>query len=187
LTRTRRRTILKAPHKDESYFAAEPSNSAATLVSAPKAGIMIARIVHFGSDNSFRVALLKTAGYSVDECNSVSQLHAALIGLREADAVVISEGDGDAPYDAISLTRSTSMVPLILFRSRNPHYDESEFDLVVPEAIDPAKCLSDIARLISSRRQLTESAADIRQPRVASNPISLASHNRPAPRNPGIA
>jgi hypothetical protein len=36
LTRTRRRTILKAPHKDESYFAAEPSNSAASSVSAPK-------------------------------------------------------------------------------------------------------------------------------------------------------
>jgi hypothetical protein len=124
---------------------------------------MVARIVHFGLDSCFRGALLKAAGHSVEECNSVSQLHAALIGVREADAVVFSEGEGEVPYDAISLTRSTSTAPLILFRSRSPHYDESEFDLVIPEFTDPNKWLKEIAALIAGRRQ----QADLHHPKSA--------------------
>jgi hypothetical protein len=155
---------------------------------------MVARIVHFGLDNCFRVALLKAAGHFVYECNSVSQLHAALIGIRQADAVVISESDGEVPYDAISLTRSTSMAPLILFRSRSAHYDESEFDLVIPELTDPNKWLSEIAHLVARRRQQADhnhpdqhhpnSAADI--PGNGS-PVRVSRPNRTSPRNPDLA
>jgi hypothetical protein len=122
---------------------------------------MVARFVHFGIDSCFRGALLKAAGHSVEECTSVSHLHAALIGVREVNAVVFSEGDGEVPYDAISLARSTSTAPLILFRSRSPRYDESEFDLVIPELTDPKKWLKEIAGLINGRRQ----QADLHHPK----------------------
>jgi hypothetical protein len=113
---------------------------------------MDARIVHFGFDDCHRIAVLKSAGYSVEECKSIAQLHAALVGVREVEAVVITETDEIEPDEAISVTRATSMAPLILFQSLKPHYDVSEFDLVVPCPTDPYKRLGDIRAVIDQRK-----------------------------------
>jgi hypothetical protein len=124
---------------------------------------MDARIVHFGFDDCARIAVLKRAGYCVEDCNSVSLLHAALVEVRGADAVAITENDGVAPNDLISLARATSMAPLILFQSTNPHYDESEFDLVVPALTGPRQWLSEIGRLIEQKHSAAESQKEARQ------------------------
>jgi hypothetical protein len=116
---------------------------------------MDARIVHFGCDDCHRIAALKRAGYLVEDCGSTSLLHAALVEVQGADAVVIAENDGAALCDLISLTRATSMVPLILFQGRNPHYDESDFDLVVPALTGTRQWLTAIAALIRERRSAT--------------------------------
>jgi hypothetical protein len=110
---------------------------------------MCPRIVHFGLDKFYRIAVLKNAGYTVlDGGNSISRLRATLVGVEEVDAVVISESDGVEPDEAISSTDSNSQAPLILFQSRRPHYDESEFDLVVRILTNPREWLHDIGELI---------------------------------------
>jgi hypothetical protein len=110
-------------------------------------------IAHFGADTHYRLAVLTRAGYSVEKCNSPAQLHALLTGIRIVDAVIVSEGDGDTPYDAISLTRSNSTIPLILFQSGNPHYDEAEFDLIVPVLTQPREWLNKVAALLARSLQ----------------------------------
>jgi hypothetical protein len=107
------------------------------------------RIAHWGADKYYRIAVLKGAGYAVEKCNSLAQLHALLTGVWGIAAVVVSECDGDTPYDAISLTRSNSTAPLILFQSGNPHYDDAEFDLIVPGLTDPSEWLSAITGLLT--------------------------------------
>lgn len=107
------------------------------------------RIVHFGIDNFNRVAALKNRGYSVDECHSLGQLHAFLVGMLPTDAVAIANNDGPEQDHAISLIRAISTVPLILFRDEDHHYNKAEFDLVVPSDAAAGEWLSDIAELIA--------------------------------------
>jgi len=109
---------------------------------------MGARIVHFGSDTCHRMPVLKSAGYSINDCRSLAQLHYALQICAEADAVVMTEPDRVAPDSAISIARSSSTAPLILFPGRRLEYKESDFDLVVPALTPPEQWLSDIAALI---------------------------------------
>jgi hypothetical protein len=110
---------------------------------------MAVRIIFFGSDNLNRVAALKGMGYSVDECRSLAELHASLVGILPADAVAIAENDGTEQDHAISLIRAISSAPLILFRNGNHHHSRAEFDLVVPLDATADKWLSDFAELIS--------------------------------------
>jgi len=44
----------------------------------------LARMIYFGQDDRFRIPILKNSGYSVDQCDSVCQLHAALRGIEAA-------------------------------------------------------------------------------------------------------
>lgn len=115
---------------------------------------MTVRIVHFGSDNLNRVALLKNKGYKVEECKSIAQLHASLLGFSSTDAVAITENDGVVPDHAISLIRAISAAPLIVFQDGNHNQNRTEFDLVIPLDAGAENWLSDIAELIarSSRR-----------------------------------
>ena len=120
---------------------------------------MAIKIVHFGSDNFNRIATLKSCGYSIDECNSLAQLHASLVGILPADAVAIAENirNDDTVQDyAVSLVRAITSIPLILFGNGNHDRVKAEFDLVVPSDAQPDKWLSDLAELIahSSRRNL---------------------------------
>src|SRR5579863_8958984 len=111
---------------------------------------MAIRIVHFGEDTFNRISTLKSNGYSVDECYSLSELHASLVGILPADAVTIAENDRDGAVTdhAISLTRSISAAPLILFRGGNQRYSAPEIDLVVPSNAGADDWLKDLAKLI---------------------------------------
>lgn len=77
---------------------------------------MAARIVHFGVDSCHRLWVLKNAGYSVDDCQSVVQLRAALQSGTHADAVAFTESERFAPDEVVEVTRAHSSAPLILFR-----------------------------------------------------------------------
>lgn len=114
---------------------------------------MAVRIVHFGRNNLNRIAALKSKGYSVDECHSLGQLHAYLVGMLPTDAVAIAESDGTVEDHAISLIRAISTAPLILFRNGNDHYNRAEFDLVVPHDAGAGEWLSNIAELIARSAQ----------------------------------
>lgn len=111
---------------------------------------MATKIVHFGLDHCNRVAVLKGVGYSVVECDSVAQVHSALLVPPTANAVAITENEGDEPHKVMSLVRATSTAPLILFQSENPHYSPAHFDLVVTFPKESRNWLDDIAELIAS-------------------------------------
>ncbi len=110
---------------------------------------MAARIIHFGADNCHRLWVLQSAGYSIDDCQSVVQLRTALQSAIDADAVAFTESERFAPDEAVHVTRSHSAAPLILFRETHNDCAESVFDLVVPVLEPPESRLTNIAALIA--------------------------------------
>ncbi len=119
---------------------------------------MAARIVHFGVDSCHRLWVLKNAGYSVDDCQSVVQLRAALQSGTHADAVAFTESERLAPDKVVEVTRAHSSAPLILFRETRIDCVESVFDLVVPVLEPPETWLMEIAALIAKGQAIRASS-----------------------------
>lgn len=119
---------------------------------------MSGRIIHYGSDEHSRLPTLRRAGYTVELCHSLSELRWALyFGLR-TDLVLFTEGPGVLPTRAIALARSRD-TPLVLFQGWTPHYDESEFDLVVPITTTSHLWLADVGCLVQRTRNLLQWSA----------------------------
>lgn len=119
---------------------------------------MAARVIHVGTDSCHRLPVLESAGYEVDTCISVPELRIALTSVKQLDAVLISEGAEGAHSDAVSVARSHSTAPIVLFRETQLSFAESPFDLVVPILISPQVWLEDIAALIARCRALRANA-----------------------------
>jgi CRP/FNR family transcriptional regulator, cyclic AMP receptor protein len=110
---------------------------------------MVSRLIHYGVDEHGRIDALRNAGYTVESCSSLSEFRWVLYPGLRADAVVFTELPGEPPHNAMSLARAQRS-PLVLFQGRTPHYDRSEFDLVVHALASPTQWLFDIARLIEN-------------------------------------
>lgn len=119
---------------------------------------MAARVIHLGRDSCHRLAVLESAGYRVDVCISVPELRHALVLPKPLDAVLISEGSEGPHADAVSLTRSHSSAPIILFRETQLDFAESCFDLVVPILAPPQIWLADMAAVIARCQSLRATA-----------------------------
>ena len=113
---------------------------------------MLARVIHFGPDDCHRLKVLQSAGYMVEDCHSLPQLRMILETGDEPAAVLMSDGDGVSPLEAITVARAHSPNPVILFRSTNIAYDEAGIDLVVPCLTPPEVWLSDVDTLIERTR-----------------------------------
>jgi len=113
---------------------------------------MPAKVIHFGLDDCHRLMVLRSAGYTVDECRSVLQLREMLETGEVPDAVLISDCEGVSPLEAVTLARTFSPNPLILFRSTNLTYEDGGFDLVVPCLTPPAVWLSEVDAVIEKSR-----------------------------------
>jgi hypothetical protein len=118
---------------------------------------MAARIIHFGADNCHRLWVLKSAGYFIDDCQSVVQLRTALQSGINPDAVAFTENERFAPGEAVEVTRSHSSAPLILFRETHNDCVESVFDLVVPVLEPPEAWLTSVAALIAKSQAIRAS------------------------------
>ncbi len=118
---------------------------------------MAVRVIHFGPDDCHRLIVLQSAGYAVDACNSLGQLQASLTAGGKADAVVMSDADGIAPEEVVSLAKSHSSAPVVLFRGTNRVYEDSRFDLVVHTLTPPEVWLSEVNELIAKGRVLRAS------------------------------
>jgi hypothetical protein len=109
------------------------------------------RLIHFGADDCHRVNVLRSAGYSVDDCRSMRAFREALTAERKPDAVFITEREDDSPGDAISLTKSHSTAPLVLFRRSHGDMSDGSFDLVIESLTPPRQWLQEIDELIARR------------------------------------
>jgi hypothetical protein len=124
---------------------------------------MDARIIHVGEDDRFRIAVLKSAGYHVQDCNSFAQVHAALLEPPPADAVLLTESGAELPFRVVSLVRATTLAPVILFQQVASPLPESEFDLVIPPRTVPREWLSEVEALIARSRALRAESQVIRE------------------------
>ena len=112
---------------------------------------MPARVVHFGPDDCHRLTVLRSAGYTVEDCRSLLQLRVTLETGDVPDAVLMSD-DGVSPEEAVAIARTHSSNPVILFRSTNMDYEDCGFDLVVPCLTSPEIWLNDVDAVIEKRR-----------------------------------
>ncbi len=134
---------------------------------------MPAQVIHYGIDDCHRLTVLRGTGYSVEDCNSLAQLRAALSANRDAEAVLISETEGDVPEAAAAIAKSSSRVPLVLFRRSNGFCREEKFDLIVETLTSPQQWLNDVKALIQRDR-----AVRVRAQSVTANPCGPASHSQ---------
>ncbi|HEX5235859.1 MAG TPA: hypothetical protein VFW25_11075 [Silvibacterium sp.] len=127
---------------------------------------MVARIIHFGPDECRRLLVLRSSGFTIDECPSLSQLRSALENKIQPVAVIISETRLCGPADAIALIRAHTRAPLILFQNMAPSYSESDFNLVIPVLTHPTEWLHRLRAVI----ELSCSTPPDQIPRVPPQP-----------------
>ena len=127
---------------------------------------MTTRVIHYGVDDCHRLTVLRGIGYAVEDCSSLAELRAALSQNRDAEAVLISEMEGDVPEDAAALAKCSSQAPLVLFRISNGFCREEKFDLIVEALASPQQWVSDVNALIQRSRTLDASSQS-----VAANPL----------------
>lgn len=115
---------------------------------------MAAHVLHIGMDDCHRVAVLRSAGYAVDEYASMPELAEALGGIPDLDAVLFSESENIAPEVVFALARECSAEPVIFFNSSNRRVSTPDFDLVIPPLTPPEKWLKQVSTLIERSRVL---------------------------------
>jgi hypothetical protein len=115
---------------------------------------MAARVIHFGPDDCHRLTVLRSAGFTVDDCASLTQFRGSLLNGSHADAVLLSDGEGFAPEDAAALARNCCSAPVILFSGTNRNYEGAAFDLVVHSLTPPEVWLHEVDTLIATSRVL---------------------------------
>jgi hypothetical protein len=126
------------------------------LVRALSEGDAVAssRIIHFGKDDCHRVNVLRSAGYAVEDCRTLRAFREALAADRKPDAVFITEREDNLQGDAVSLSKSCSSAPLVLFRRSNSDLGEESFDLVIDSLTPPTHWLGEIGDLIVRGREV---------------------------------
>ncbi len=117
-----------------------------------------ARVIHFGRDDCHRVSVLRSAGYAVEDCRSLRAFREALAVDGRPDAVFITEREGNPQGDAVSLSKSCSSAPLVLFRRSNSELGEESFDLVIDTLTPPTRWLVEIGELIARSRTVNRTA-----------------------------
>ena len=124
---------------------------------------MAVRVIHFGIDDCYRLRVLRTAGYDVEACGNLLQLRKALASNSDADAVIVNDSKGSVPLQAISVLRSSTSAPIILFPHYGRNYQTEEIDLVVRSFARPEEWLLDLANLIVHSRAIRSSSQLLRQ------------------------
>ena len=119
---------------------------------------MAAHVLHIGMDDCHRVAVLRSAGYRVDECGSLMQMATALERANGADAVFLSASNNIPVEQTIALARERSQAPVILFRRSNQSETEDGLDLVILPLTTPEKWLREVDSLLDWRRTVRAQA-----------------------------
>lgn len=146
---------------------------------------MAARVIHFGSDDCHRLTVLRSAGFAVAECSSLSQFRKALKAVENPDAVCVVEGNGVKPEAVGEMARANCSAPVVLFRTSYRNSEEAHFDLIVPTLTPPEIWLREIETLINRSRKLQarslvliENGREIRRESAAAREKSQAERAR---------
>lgn len=133
---------------------------------------MATTIIHFGEDTCFRLPVLRSAGYTVEECESLDVFAGLLNG--NTDAVMLEEEPEISAPRVVTLIRARSSAPIILFRNGGIQSASDGFDLIIPALTAPEDWLRQIADLLEQSRAvraesmaLTQTAAALRQESAA--------------------
>ncbi|MBV8113322.1 MAG: hypothetical protein JO300_01170 [Silvibacterium sp.] len=124
---------------------------------------MTATVLHFGPDDCKRVLVLRSVGYSVDLCLSISEFRSVIQQRADADAVLVTERPGRKRQEVVTLTREYSHAGLVLFDSSYDGAVEGEFDFVVPPQMPPEDWLQKIADVIERSWALKVQSTAIRE------------------------
>jgi len=114
---------------------------------------MAARLLFVGDDICHRLPVLLSAGYTVAELQSPAQLTAALAALDCPDAILVTSTDAKLASQVLSVARSRSTTPVILFCDQGYDYGSAQFDLVIPVLTPPLTWLEDIRALVEKNRE----------------------------------
>jgi hypothetical protein len=111
---------------------------------------MSVSVVHFGEDMWYRLPVLRSAGYNVEQCDSLENFSTFLAWGPE---MVILEEEPQVPLrKAISFARARSNASLVLFRHELATPLVEECDLVIPSLTAPEEWLVEIATLLEQSR-----------------------------------
>jgi hypothetical protein len=110
------------------------------------------QILHF--NDRYRVMVLRSVGYSVQECSSPGELVQLSKSGIQTDMICVSEGLEPPPLDALAIAKRTCAAPVVLFRGTTRVYSDFNFDLEIETLTPPAKWLSDIRRLLAASHEL---------------------------------
>ncbi len=113
---------------------------------------MSRKLLSFGYDACHRWAVLRLAGFTIDECGSIQELRERLMrshfmGSHSVEAVIMVEDILVLPPEAIVAARSYFTGPVVLFEGRTPTSHEDAFDLRVPVLTRPEVWLPQIDKL----------------------------------------
>ena len=90
------------------------------------------KLLSFGYDACHRWAVLRLAGFTVDQCGSIRELREHLMGSHAVDAVIMVEDILSVPPEAIIAARSYFTGPLVLFEGRYPANHRTFFTCAYP-------------------------------------------------------
>jgi hypothetical protein len=113
---------------------------------------MAATVVHFGEDICYRLPVLRSAGYTVEQCDSLE--HFSTFLAWGPDMVVLEEEPLVPLRKAISFTRARSKASVVLFRHDTGTMLLEECDLVIPTLTAPEEWLVEIATLLEQSRTI---------------------------------
>ena len=119
-------------------------------------------MIHFGSDDCYRVPVLLSAGFEVKKTASLDELSVDLQRPELVDVVVVSEDPDNLAEQAAELVRRAAPAPVILFRRSQRGIDERKFDKVYTCTTPPEVWLSETAALIAKGYRLQVEAVRLR-------------------------
>ena len=108
---------------------------------------MSRKLLSFGYDGCHRWAVLRLAGFTVNQCDSIPELRERLMGSETVDVVIMVEDIVSVPPEAIIAAKSYFTGPLVLFEGRYPASHRDPFDLCIPVLTRPEVWLPQINKL----------------------------------------
>jgi hypothetical protein len=122
-------------------------------------GAMSRKILTFGYDACHRWAVLRLAGYTIQVCESISELRDELMKHPELDAVLMVEDIVSVPQEAITAAKSYFDGPVILFEGHSQIKNREQFNLWIPILTGPSAWLPQIEALIKTHQQPASESA----------------------------